>query len=239
MIYLESGRDEEGQEPFQTPRGRALEVIRFFLITGITFSLIGNLLFADTELGVSSPVGIVRQHHPGAVQNQTQWVVNFGGIPKNGFYQGGIQIPVLIIILGTLGGYLRYLYGLKYLFATKKEAQSRQNIDPDWYDIDATEKSAMFKHSIRSLGLIFLSPLLAIGTWFLLKQAGLQSTFTLAIVSLAIGLITDEIIRTLIQFARNTLAGIRGTTQQQPKGPSTVTKKDSDQGDGNVPNSSN
>jgi Bacterial Ig-like domain len=240
VIFLQSRRDQPGQEPFQTRGGAALEVIRFFLITGITFSFLATLLFGETEIGVSSPVGIVRQHIPGAEQNQTQWVINFGGIPKNGLYQGGVQIPILIVILGTLGGYLRYLYGLRYLFATRKEARNKQNFDPDWSDIDVFERSALFKHSIRSLGLIFLSPLLAIGIWFLLKQGGVDSIWTLAAVSLTVGLITEEVIRTLIQFSRNTLAGIKGSSQQQPdlKGPLSVTKKDPDQGSGNVPISS-
>jgi hypothetical protein len=79
----------------------------------ITFS--GN-----TELGANSPMGIVRQHVSGSIQNETQWVINFGGISKNGFYQGRVQVPVLIVILGVLGGYLRYLYGLRFLFPARK-----------------------------------------------------------------------------------------------------------------------
>ena len=67
--------------------------------------------------------------------------------------------------------------------------------------------------SLRNLALVLLSPLLAISTWFLLVQVGLQDdqngangqsgVFILAVVSFSVGLVTNEIVQYLINFVKN------------------------------------
>lgn len=63
--------------------------------------------------------------------------------------------------------------------------------------------------SLRNLSLLLLSPLLAICTWFLLVQAGLQDDnsgqtgiFILAVVSFSVGLVTHEIVQYLMDFVK-------------------------------------
>lgn len=84
--------------------------------------------------------------------------------------------------------------------------------------------------------MIFLSPILAIGVWFILAQLGIQGQqqgvqgqtgiFVLAavsftIVSFTIGLVTEEAVEYLISFAKERLGG----AQQTNSG----TKRSSDQ----------
>ncbi|MGA9168742.1 MAG: hypothetical protein WCF03_19215 [Nitrososphaeraceae archaeon] len=55
---------------------------------------------------------------------------------------------------------------------------------------------------------LFLSPLLAIATWFLLGQAGLNEAtgkFMLAAINFTVGLLTDNVIHTLIGFVNSKL----------------------------------
>ncbi len=51
------------------------------------------------------------------IGNQTQWVLNIGGVKDSdtgNLTSGGLQIPIFIIISGILGSYIRYLYiGIK------------------------------------------------------------------------------------------------------------------------------
>lgn len=85
--------------------------------------------------------------------------------------------------------------------------------------------------NLRSLALIFLSPILAIGVWFILAQLGIQGQqqgvqgqtgiFVLAPVSFTIGLVTEEAVEYLISFAKERLGG----AQQTNSG----TKRSSDQ----------
>jgi hypothetical protein len=65
--------------------------------------------------------------------------------------------------------------------------------------------------SLRNLSLLLLSPLLAICTWFLLVQIGLQDQqndngrtgiFILAVVSFSVGLVTNEIVQYLMDFVK-------------------------------------
>ena len=135
-------------------RKARLEILRFLCLTGIVASIIGALLFSDVELGVNSPVGLVRgasSSWKGIKHTQTagQWVVNVGGSPVDN-YTGGIQVPATVVIFGLLGGYLRYLYGLRFLYATKGKSEDPKNVEQQWGDIDLTDPLWSFKHSLRS-----------------------------------------------------------------------------------------
>ena len=66
----------------------------------------------------------------------------------------------------------------------------------------------------------------------LANTGGVQGIFTLALVSPSVGLITDEVIRTLIQFARNVLGGIKGVSPKEER-PS-ITSKSPEDGSENV-----
>ena len=79
--------------------------------------------------------------------------------------------------------------------------------------------------NLRSLALIFLSPILAIGVWFILAQLGIQGQqqgvqgqtgiFVLAAVSFTIGLVTEEAVEYLISFAKERLGGAQQTNSVQ------------------------
>ena len=63
-------------------------------------------------------------------------------------------------------------------------------------------RSWLFYQSLEDLSLLFLAPLLAIALWFLLTQASTTSKYILALASFTVGLVTDEIIRSLLRFIR-------------------------------------
>jgi hypothetical protein len=68
-------------------------------------------------------------------------------------------------------------------------------------------RSWLFYQSLEDLSLLFLAPLLAIALWFLLIEASMTSKFALALASFTVGLVTDEIIRSLLNFIRPKLKG--------------------------------
>ena len=113
--------------------------------------------------------------------------------------------------LGVAGGYLRYLYGLRFLYEVPKEAKERpEDTDTFWRDIVIYDQMRPYKHSFRSLALFFLAPLIAIAVWFVLWQGGTSGYYAIAAVSFSIGLVPEEVIRSLIAFARISLKGIKG-----------------------------
>ena len=106
------------------------EVLRFSLTSGIVFSVILSFVFIVEEIGILAPVGLVKDLVFNASQptgtsvagsQQFQWVVNIGGMrnpisdPVITSYEGGIQIPVYVVLFGIAGGYLRYLYEIARL----------------------------------------------------------------------------------------------------------------------------
>jgi hypothetical protein len=90
---------------------RLIEISNFIFISSIVVNLMLALLFADTELGPNSVIGLVFKHsvdEKGRLQQGGQIMVNFGGSQRDN-YANGIQIPVYALGLGLAGGYLRYL----------------------------------------------------------------------------------------------------------------------------------
>jgi hypothetical protein len=69
------------------------------------------------------------------------------------------------------------------------------------------ERLVSFYQSLKDIALFILGPLLAVAVWFLLAQreTAENSIYTLAAVIFAIGLIKDEVVSTLIRFARGIL----------------------------------
>jgi hypothetical protein len=76
-------------------------------------------------------------------------------------------------------------------------------------------RRSIFYQSLEDLSLFFLAPLLAIAVWFILYQGGTTSTLAISIVSFAVGLITEEIIQTIIRISSSTLK--RDSTKEVQK----------------------
>jgi hypothetical protein len=82
----------------------ALPMYMFFCLTALAGSLILAIIFFPENLsGTVITVSRMLQSN-----NGTQWVINIGGV--NQVDTLGIQIPIFILVLGTLGSYVRYLY---------------------------------------------------------------------------------------------------------------------------------
>ena len=99
---------------------RLIEIINFLLLSGIVLSIILAIFFADVNLGLNSPIGLVLKNpvddegnvklNPyGQPETGGQWIINVGGNQRNN-YEDGIEIPVYVVVFGIIGGYLRYLY---------------------------------------------------------------------------------------------------------------------------------
>jgi hypothetical protein len=215
---LTEGIEKEGEKIF------LIEILRFIFLSAIVSSFIVALIFSEVEIGANSPIGLiikdpsenVKTGGEGAANSDdegSQWMINVGGSAADNF-AGGIQIPATVLIFGVAGGYLRYLYGLRYLYEKKTSGQL-DHTEREWGDINIDDKLALFKHSLRSLSLFFLSPLLAIAVWFVIFQGGTTGKYSIAAISFTLGLVTEEVIQALIGFARSILGGITGTAGRQ------------------------
>lgn len=164
------------------------EILRFLFLSTIAFTPLLAFALTDVQIAPASPFGLVIR---GGGGNNTlfdnQWVVNIGGIGTNE-YENGIQVPVSVVIFGLAGGYLRFLY---YTSTRRQE--------------EVIEEESFYE-SIKDLALFFLSPLLAIAVWLVLFQGGTTSTFTLAAVSFTVGLVTREVVYSLIGFVKSRIS---------------------------------
>jgi len=217
-----------------------VECLRLLLISGIAIFTILSLLFTDTEIGVNSPIGLVKKNATGTItsqktttitQNGTQWVFNIGGTNSDN-YITGIQIPTFVVVFGLLGGYFRFLYGMRFLFSKKRRKDQFYDTEKRWGDVNVMDPLSFLKHSLRSLSLFFLSPFVAVGVWLIFIQIGTTGVWVAAAGSFTMGLITEEVVLTLISFARTLLVGIRESSffpssgkredKQKPKAVSTT-----------------
>jgi hypothetical protein len=184
------------------------ETLRFICLSGIAFSIIAALLLTDVQIGTYSPVGLVVSEADNeggcresvsteSTESIKEWMINFGGQPP--YYCGsGIQVPVNIIVFGIAGGYLRYLWDtarLRQKIHDEMKNESQHKVSRTW----------LFYVSLHDLALFILSPLLAVVVWFVLSESGATGLFTIAAVSFTVGLVTEEIIQTLIRFTTSVL----------------------------------
>jgi hypothetical protein len=168
---------------------------RFICISGIVFSLISIYVFLAAGIGVGSSLGLVKIHDVNS-KLSTQWVISVGGT---------IHVPFYVFVFGILGGYLRYLYSTAY--PEKKEDTPEKPADfpiPNQIAKVKDDTEQFLISTIKEIALIVLAPLLAIAIWFVVSGQG--QTYTnipiLAALSLAIGLITKEVVDGLIKFAQ-------------------------------------
>ena len=127
----------------------------------------------------------------------SEWVVNIGGSWTNNF-SSGIVVPIYVIILGFVGGYLRYLY------KSSSKEERRREVGDEYYNTHT------FMHvPFGELSRIFLSALLAAIVWIMLTQGTTTNNlYFLAAVSFSVGLATMEIIKGVVSFV-GPFSGIR------------------------------
>lgn len=204
------------------------EIIRFILITSIIGAVISIFVFIDIQVGKDGPFGIVVKEitkvQGNGFDTSQEWVINIGGSVRDG-YKDGLQIPILVIIFGTLGGYLRFLY-ISSRPWLRDQLNEEIKLDPNittkkalWCEVRKKLEEAydgnfssvrlrrlLYLKTLKDMVLLFLSPLLATVLYFILGQGGINAEnnfFTIAITSLTAGLFTDQIIGRLEDYVTN------------------------------------
>jgi hypothetical protein len=188
------------------------EILRFVFLSGIVASILASLLFTDLEFGTQSPIGLIKIREG---ENVGNWVFNIGNV---------LSIPVYVMVFGLIGGYIRYLYKTSKLIDEVKEkiniskSQSSSNSLNDKYNQNERTKSSqlespdrleVFYESLKDIAFFSMAPLLAIAVYFLLFAFGLSgdnAIYTQAVISFSIGLVTEDVIRTLIRFTQERLS---------------------------------
>ena len=194
---------------------------RFLFISALVWSIILALVLTEVEIGTQSPLGLVLRHNLNpeggeldATKNPLiEWGINIGGNWENNF-SSGVVIPFYVIILGFVGGYLRYLQ--KTTSKEKIPIEFRRSEEPR----DATSRespletqetkykrpieatsSDFLENTYGELSHIFLAPLLAAVVWFIISQGETEfNIYGMAAISFSIGLVTKEIIQIIVKF---------------------------------------
>jgi len=170
------------------------EIFRFIALTGLSVSLIFAFGGIETDIDPDAPIGIVNINSESSNEAFTQWAINFGGSRADN-YQSGLIIPIYVIVLGLVGGFMRYLHKAYTRTANPKEEEERKR--------DEMTRAGFEHYTFGELSDIVIAPILALAVWFILHQE-IQSVFLLAALSLTLGLVTPNIIEGLKQFATST-----------------------------------
>ena len=203
----------------------AEEILRFVFLSGIASSVLASLLFTDLEFGTQSPIGLIKVEDE---TNVDKWVFHIGN---------ALTIPVYVIVFGLGGGYIRYLYKTSRLIDEEKnkvnetKPKTHSNSQPHYKNTDDTNhvktervkisessqgsrynRRNIFYESLRDVALFFLAPILSVAVYFLLFAFGLSgenSIYTLAVISFTVGLVTEDVIQTLIRFTQEKLSNTK------------------------------
>ena len=185
------------------------EILRFIFLSGMVGSILVGFLVSDKQFGIRSPIGIVVK----STNITNEWVLNIGGGPPNfagiPSYNTGLQIPIYVLIIGLVGGYLRYLYKTSKLLTDNELIKERRKIKM-LLGKEHTRNIARqiaFYQSLKDLVLLFLSPLMAVAVWFLISQwrPTENSVQLIGLVCFSASLLTVEIVNTLIRFTKGYL----------------------------------
>ena len=214
--YISSHRTRDGKGIHEETA--IYELCQFVIITIFAFTPIVTLAFTDVAIFPNSPIGVViKPSSENVTQSAGEWMINVGGSSFDR-YQSGIQVPIAIFIFGILGGYLKYLY-----FIVKRPDHKKKNAK-------LQTNSNLVPHEnlytmLKQLTFLFLSPLLAIAVWLVLRQGGVTSVLTLSAVSFVIGLVTDEAVSSLIRFVTGALREPKTVGQPQQPVPKSKNEK--------------
>lgn len=184
------------------------EILRFICITAIAITPTGVFLLTDVEIGQNGPFGLVLVERtikigdPRDAPFEYEWMINLGGFYPD--YATGIQIPIFVLIFGVAGGYIRYLHTTYKLLHVESVLVTIPVEAPGKGEKSVHEvRIAILHQSMKDLALLFLAPLLAIASYFLLLQSGIASDdfVIIAAVSIGVGLVTDSVIERLGKVA--------------------------------------
>jgi hypothetical protein len=211
----------------------AEEILRFVFLSGIVASVLASLLFTDLEFGTQAPIGLIKVIDEKRLDDEIQ--LDNAEIPTKWVFHIGkeLTIPIYVIIFGLGGGYIRYLYKTSRLIDEEKNKvnQSKaknsnsqpldENIGEKTNNLKTEEvrssdtqgstynRKNVFYESLRDVALFFLAPILSVAVYFLLSAFGLSgenSIYTIAVISFTVGLVTEDVIQTLIRFTQEKLA---------------------------------
>lgn len=158
-----------------------------------------------------------------SLSSEKQWNIQIGGSTLDN-YTSAIKIPIFVLIFGMLGGYMRFLKKVSGNWFEDSVCSELETIGYKDEDLkerlkDTLEKKeqdslvlrrVIIKNSMEDLALLFLSPILAVATYFMLVQAGLdpiEHVLTMSVACLATGVITNDVLGSLESFGKN-LPGI-------------------------------
>jgi hypothetical protein len=185
------------------------EMFQFIFITILAFTPIVAFALTDVELFPNSPIGIIIDPSENATLSKDEWKINIGGNSSDK-YTSGIQVPVAIFIFGIAGGYMRYLFS-----QADKLPEIRKKIGKNTKQEDLLGNPIeVFYLVLQDVAFLFLYPLLAIAVWLVLFQGGTTSVLTLTAVSFVSGLVTKEVGKTLVAFAKRMLQTIDVSSSQ-------------------------
>jgi hypothetical protein len=188
------------------------EILRFVFLSGIVASILASLLFTDLEFGTQSPIGLIKVLDENDENHSKIWVFHIGN---------ELTIPIYVIIFGLGGGYIRYLYKTSRLIEEEKnkevnKSNSKKSESADVGQEFKYNRRNVFYESLRDVALFSLAPILSVAVYFLLSAFGLSgdnSIYTLAVISFTVGLVTEDVIQTLIKFTQEKLANSKNNDE--------------------------
>jgi len=159
----------------------------------------------------TTPVGFMKASI-GRVDD-LQWVVNIGGVPASGgVLKGGLGIPLLVLVISTLGAAINMLRKLPDFL------RRYDQIPEDDSKVAASGHAGgeLRGDLLKYLVYIISAPFIAMAAFSLMLIADYTNPHAVAIVAFSVGFISDTVVEAILDKSRSFISGNKnnnGTVQ--------------------------
>jgi hypothetical protein len=188
------------------------------------------LIFASADLESllrTTPIGFLKASV--GKSPDLQWVINIGGVvtagapgATGGALQGGLAVPLLIVVLATIGAAINMLRRLPDFLRLydRIPVEDTPTGDRHWGESGETLRANLFRYFVYTLS----APFVAMMAYSLMFLADYTNPYALAVVAFSVGFISDTVIEVVMGRARQWILGKDGRGEDdglphQPGGP--------------------
>jgi hypothetical protein len=173
----------------------------FIVMLGFAAPLLFSFSPATEVFLRTTPIGFAKVFSD--KMRDMQWVIHVGGLINfENKIQGGVAVPLLVVIFAMFGGVVNTFVQLP------KSLQEYYDIARS-SDADQAQKMVAFRMRVCTQFVYILSsPFLAVIVFCLLSMADYSNPWVLSVLAASVGFLSDQIVDTLLAVARGWLSQI-------------------------------
>lgn len=159
----------------------------------------------------TTPVGFLKASM-GRVDD-LQWVVNIGGVPASGgVLKGGLGIPLLVLVISTLGAAINMLRKLPDFLRRYDQIPDEDSLVAVPGGLGGELRGDLLKYLVY----IISAPFIAMAAFSLMLIADYTNPHAVAIVAFSVGFISDTVVEAILEKSRSFISGGKNNNGAAP-----------------------